>query len=1318
MKDPAAFPKFRLSLLGRMELAGRDGVIHLPSKKLSGLLAYLACTGKPQSRGKLATLFWGSHYETHARLNLRQALFRLRRILGQDTVLNNDEEVWLASGTIECDVARFKALIADASDTSLAKAIDLYRGPLLADLNIAEDAWSDWCVAEREWLDRTALDAMVHDGLRMLQSGNARTALEVANRAIAMNALREDAHRLMVQGLAATGRKAEALKHYEDLVSLLRRELRTEPDAATQSLIAELRSAKIVDTPRKEGELFAPAHDPSEADLAATVSGGKQPRSQGLSSGLEQRQMTIMVCSMTVSAPSSASLDPEEAHDLVAAFHKLIADHVARFDGFIAHHLSYGATVYFGYPAAHEYDAERAVHAGLAILDAVATLDVPAGSKIAASAGIATGLVVIGQRPGTAARRQPVVTGDTPILAAALQARAAPGKVVVAAGTRQLIGQMFDCRKLGAIEVNGHLPLAEVWQVCGETIGVSRYEARRKAPQSPLVGRQEEMELLLRRWDQAMADTGRVVLISGEPGIGKSRLAESLITKLESEAHECFRFFCSPNHVHSALYPFVAQLQRDANFEQGSDVTASLDKLEAQLKSVTANPAREAALIAELLGMSTDGRYPASTASPREKREMTLGALLSRIEGSAKLGPVLIVFEDIHWIDPTSLDLLERIVTRASQRPLLLLVTSRPHFLPSWIGQSHVMMLSMNRLGPTESAGMIRDIALGKALPEAIVDQVLSHTDGVPLFIEELTYALLESGLLREAEDEHVTEGPLPLAIPTTLQASLLARLDQLGAGKDVAVVGAAIGREFSHELIAAVSTLAPTDLEAALDRLTASGLVSRHGTFPNTSYVFKHALVQDVAYATMVKSRRRQVHASIAEAMIERIQAFAENQPEIIAHHLTEAGLAVAAIDYWVNAGQLAHARWANSEAASFFERALRITETFTETRERLEQAVDLCFALKTSLTPLGQFGRIITCLRKAESLARKLDDRRRLCQFSVHMCQTLSLTGHAKDAAVAGQDALALAESLEDVPLQAEAALFLGTARFSMLDHRSAEHQFLKVLQLLDDELSLEQFSLAGFPAVTANGFLTRIYADQGKFKHGIRHGEEGIRLAEAVDHPYSLAIACWCLADLLTTKGDLKQAVGLLERGLHVAREWNLPFLVAGNSGSLGYVYTLLGRADEGLPLLEQTLDVFEKMGHRLAQSLFLAPLGEAYLLAGRSAGAREFAEQALKLARDSGQRSGEAGALHLLGEIIAETESVGHAESHFRDALTLAGELKMRPLAARCHHGLGKLYLLTNQPDRAHEEFAAAIATYRELDMRFWLEQANAESHQRQ
>ncbi|MGH8430404.1 MAG: AAA family ATPase, partial [Solimonas sp.] len=464
-----------------------------------------------------------------------------------------------------------------------------------------------------------------------------------------------------------------------------------------------------------------------------------------------------MVCTMVGEGPP----DAEEMHGLIAAFQKRVADTVALFDGFVAQYQGNGVLVYFGYPAAREHDAERALRAGLAIVEAV-------GAR--ASIGIATGLVVFGEKP------ERVAIGEAPGLAARLQVAAAPGEIVIEASTRRLVGRMFDCRALDADKVRGLAQPVEAWRVLGETAGVSRFEAWRAGALSPLVGRQEQIDLLLRRWERAKLGEGRVVLLSGEPGIGKSRIAESLLARLESEPHARLRYFCSPHHAHSPLYPVIAQLERAAHFGPDSDAGAKLDELEALLEPTSRNVPRDLALIADLLSVPMDGRYPALAVSPQQKREMTLAALLDQLDGLAAQDPVLIVFEDVHWIDPTSLDLLDRTIARAANRPVLLVVTCRPEFQPTWIGEPHVTLLPLSRLGRSDSTAIIGSVAGGKALPHAVIAQILARADGVPLFIEELTSSLLESGGLRETANAYALDGPLPeLAIPTTLQASLTA---------------------------------------------------------------------------------------------------------------------------------------------------------------------------------------------------------------------------------------------------------------------------------------------------------------------------------------------------------------------------------------------------------------------------------------------------------------------------------------------------------------------------------------------------------------
>jgi class 3 adenylate cyclase/DNA-binding SARP family transcriptional activator len=1335
--DTSPPPVFRLSLLGGFALTGPDGPVDLPSKKLAGLLAYLALVGPdPQSRERLVTLFWGSHFEAQARQNLRKALSRLRRVLGQDAFVSVREAISLAPGVVACDAVRLQSLIRDTGRASLAEAALLYKGPLLSDVSIAEDAWTEWLDIQRRHIENLALDAMVSLGEQELQAGNHEQALAAASRAVAVNELREDAHRVIVQTLAAAGRKAEALKHFQDLAALLKRELDTEPDTATKELVGALGTqppARLqnVDEITKPATPEPDHPPPAAADVMRDSHHGITSRSHGsqsdeansaaqAGSSPERRQLTVMVCNMVGSAPPSADLDPEELSDRIAPFHKMVTDLAARFKGFAAQYSSDGVVVYFGYPSANEHDAEQAVRAGLVIIDSIRKLKSFGDGPLQARAGIATGQVVVGEQPGIANVRQRVAIGEAPNLAAQLQAAAAPGQVLIAASTRRLVGRMFDCRAVGGDELRGFLSPVEAWQVRGEAVGVSRFDARRAGELSPLVGRQEEMELLLRRWEQAKLGEGRVVLLSGEPGIGKSRLAESLLHSLADEPHARLRYFCSPHHTHSPLYPFIMQLERAASFESGESVETRLDKLEALLKPAARNVPQDLALIAELLAVPLHGRYPAVDVSPQQKREMTLNTLLDQFDGVTAMSAALIVVEDIHWIDPTSLDLLDRMIARADDRPVLLIVTFRPELQPTWVGQPNVTMLPLSRLGRRDSAGIVGGVARGLAMPRTVVEQVLAHTDGVPLFIEELTRALLESAVLRETTDAYVLDGPLPpLAIPTTLQASLVARLDRLTAGKEVAQIGAAIGREFSHELIAPVSGLAPEDLDTALEQLTSAGLITRRGTPPAATYSFKHALVQEAAYATLLRSRRRQLHASIANVLVDQYPAMVERLPEVVARHFAEAGAAEEAVGYWRTAGQIATARSANHEAVKFFEQALRALDELPESRPVLEQGFDIRLDLRRVLIQLGEVRRVLEQLRQAETLAEKLNDdyrRGRVCAFMTNVHGQL---GELDEPLAWGRRALAIARTLRSPELR-----ILTTTFLEMVHYYRGEYS--RVVELATENLAsvpadqvFAHFGATGPASVFDRHCLVMSLAQLGRFAEATKYETEAIRLAESIDHAFTRALAHFPSHTHEAVKGDWVTASARLEHEIAMLRANDLVLLLPTSVACSTWVLAQVGQADEALTRLRESERLLEReisTGYVPYHGWSYHALGRACLLLDRLDEAEMLARRALEC---STQQPGFAAhATHLLGDIASHPGCFAPqvAEAHYGQALVLGKQRDMRPLMAQCHFGLGKLYLRTGEPKRAYKQLGTATAMYRDMDMQFWLGQAEAEVRQ--
>nr|WP_283814628.1 adenylate/guanylate cyclase domain-containing protein [Bradyrhizobium australiense] len=624
----------------------------------------------------------------------------------------------------------------------------------------------------------------------------------------------------------------------------------------------------------------------------------------------ERRQLTVMFCDLVNSTVLSARLDPEDMRDVLRVYHDGCASIVKRFEGFVAKYMGDGVLVYFGYPHAHEDDAERAVRAGLALVETIGAtaLPLPGELKLQMRVGIATGLVVVGDLIGSGAAREEAVVGETPNLAARLQGLAAPNSVVIATDTRRLTGGLFEYCDLGPATLKGFADPVRAWQVVGPSAIESRFEALHAAgTTTPLIGRDEELELLMRRWQQAKGGDGRVVLLSGEPGIGKSRVTEAIEERLSGEAHIRMRFFCSPYHGEAALHPIVSQLEHAAGFERDDNAESRLGKLEAILAPSTKTMKQATALLADLLSIGGD-RYPPPNLDPQRRKEGTLKALFAQLAGLAADRPVLMVFEDVHWIDPISLELLELTVERISSLRVLLVITFRPEFQSPWTGDAHVTTLALNRLGRQHGAELVKCLTGNKQLPSAILDQITAHADGVPLFVEELTKAVLESGLLGDAGDRYVLNGPVPpLAIPTTLHASLMARLDRLAPIREVAQIGAAIGREFSYELLAALVPLPESTLQEAVDRLVHSELVFCRGRPPGATYTFKHALIRDAAYTTLLRSRRQELHARIAQVLEDRFPETVELHPEILAHHWSQAGLVEKAAFYagktWLHA-------------------------------------------------------------------------------------------------------------------------------------------------------------------------------------------------------------------------------------------------------------------------------------------------------------------------------------------------------------------------------------------------------------------------------
>jgi class 3 adenylate cyclase len=863
----------------------------------------------------------------------------------------------------------------------------------------------------------------------------------------------------------------------------------------------------------------------------------------------ERRQLTVMFCDLAGSTALSARLDPEDMRQVIRAYQDACSGVVARYDGFEAKFMGDGILAYFGFPHAHEDDAERAVRAGLEIVETVGTLETRASDTLHVRIGIATGLVVVGDLVGQGAAQERAVVGDTPNLAARLQALAEPDSVVVASATRRLLRGRFRLRDLGRHAVKGLRESVEVWVAEGVSSSDSRFEAEQTARLTGFVGREAESTLLRERQRQAWQGEGQIALISGEAGIGKSCFSAWLAEQVADEPHTRLRYQCSPYHRDSALHPFVQQLQRAARIAPDESPERKLDKLEAILGLATARTQEIAPLIASLLSIPLGNRYPPLSLLPAQQRRQTLSALLDQLEGLATQRPVLMLFEDVHWADATSLELLNLAIERIRRLPIMLLITFRPEFEAPWAGLPDVTTAALGRLDRNQAEMMVERVTGGRKLPAEVMALIVAKTDGVPLFVEELTKNMLESGLLIEDGNDYRLEGPLPpLAIPSTLQDSLMARLDRLGTAKEIAQIGAAIGREFSYALLNAVAGRDESSLHAALAQLEDAELLLRAGVPPDARYSFKHALVQDTAYESLLKSRRQALHRRIALTLEERFPALAEAEPEILARHFSHAGLVEKACLYYERAGDRAVARWAYAEAFAHFDAALKEARQLPagEDRSRRELAVLLKQGPAILIFKGLQGLEVEQVYQRAYEIAEASDDRYGLFKalwglwFYANVNRKTAMARDRAEQLVAlGQRSGDEALFLEAMHCRWSTAFFRGDIARLLADAREGVRHYDR-----------ERHSRLGAefgghdPGVCAYTVLGLGLAQFGSPRRAKDSIDRGVALGEMLNNPTSLSFACMNAMTAYQIIGDRGAVSRLAQRMIELADQFNLP------------------------------------------------------------------------------------------------------------------------------------------------------------------------------
>jgi len=995
----------------------------------------------------------------------------------------------------------------------------------------------------------------------------------------------------------------------------------------------------------------------------------------------ERRQLTVMFCDLVGSTALSARLDPEDLREVIDGYHRTVGEIIAGFDGFVAKYMGDGVLVYFGYPRTHEDDAERAIRAGLGLIDAVSHLEI-SFAELRARIGIATGLVVVGDLIGEGWAQERSVVGATPNLAARLQAVAEPNAVVIASSTRRLVGDLFEYRDLGAVELKGIDAPIPAWQVLHPSVVANRFEALRGSTLSPLVGRDDEIDLLLRRWTRAKSGDAQLVLIVGEPGIGKSRIVAELAERLNAEPHIRLRYFCSPYHQNSPLFPFIEQLGHAAGFVRDDPPAVRLEKLEALLARAMP-PDEDVAILADLLSLPASERLPLPGVSPQRKKERTFDALIRQLGGLARQQPVTLVFEDAHWIDPTSRELLDVIVERVHSLRVLLIVTFRPEFQVPWTGQPQVSMLALSRLDRRDQTDLVKHIAGGKALPDDVIDHIVNRTDGVPLFVEELTKSVLESGLVREERDRYVLDAALPpFMIPTTLHDSLMARLDRLAPVRHLAQIGAAIGREFSYALLRAVSRLPEDELQAALARVVASELVFQRGTPPEAIYAFKHALVQDAVHGTLLRNVRRQLHAQIAEALEAHSPELMNTQPELFAQHYEEAGLVEKSAAYWGKAGQRSAARSAMAEAATQLQRGLDQLALLPNNHERQRQELEFWCALGAVLQVVKGFAAPESgnTYNRARELWEQLGSPSEFLQVPFGQSLYHMNRGELDLALRFDEDLLRLSRQRNDsaglvLSHQSFGRNLLFSGRFD--SSRSHLEEALALYSPIFHRRLPHQMGTC--PDVASRAFLGNVLFCLGYPDTALARSDEAIAEARRLAHPPSLALSLSIGSRLLSLVGDnvaLEQRAGEL---IAVANEQGFPYWRALGTAFRGWVLVKTGDSAQGISLLRSGWTAYRATGSEAWTPHIIALLAEACETTGQIEEALILMDEALRIVEGTGERWFAAELNRCKGQMLQRQGHPGTAEELYRKALSIAQQQGAKFWELRAAVSLAKLRL---------------------------------------
>ncbi len=1057
-----------------------------------------------------------------------------------------------------------------------------------------------------------------------------------------------------------------------------------------------LRAITSLNVDENQGEPTAPILPPLDAQ-------------QTEEAGAERRQLTVMFCDLVGSTALSERLDPEELRDILARYQKTCNGIVENFQGCIARYVGDGLLVYFGYPVAHEDDASRAVYAGLEIIESMHVINEKnenSSIELAVRIGIATGLVVVGDIGTGAEREKMAVVGDTPNLAARLQGQADSNTMVISESTQQLVEGLFEYKKLPVVQLKGISNAVQSYLIVAQSAASNRFEAQATLGLATLIGRDEEIGLLMRRWRQASEGESQLVLLSAEPGFGKSRVIKSFRDSAEPVPQQKILYFCSPFHTNSAFYPVIDQLERGLRFDHKDDSKQKVDKLIAVLGDLELSSTDILPALASLLSLPANEHDTTQTQDPQNLKNKILEALVMLVDAMASIGPVLMVVEDAHWIDPSTIQFLTLLIERLDKQQFMLVVTHRPEFEPPWSRYSQATLLQLNRLSRKDCEMLLINVCGGKMLPEEVVEQIISRTDGVPLFVEEFAKALLGSSLLEDKGDVYTLEGsPSSLEIPVTLNDSLMARLDRLPKAKNVAQLAATLGRFFSYQLIEAVSETDSATLDIALSELVSAELILQRGLASDMSYEFKHALVRDAAYQSLLKSFRQQIHQRVAEVLEEQFPEITDTQPELLAYHYSEAQIKENAVEYWLKAGLQASAKSANIEAVAHLTTGLEMIAQTPDSTQRTRRELDLYLAIGPPLMSTKGFAAIESeqAYTRAHELCKQVGTAQELFTVTWGLWLFNQQLGELELARKLADDLLSIAEGMNDKGSQLQAHHAAWTTAYRMGDFTAAilNTDQGSALYLFEEHRDHARRFGGHDPGVCALWHSAKCSWFLGYPDHALAQAKSSIALARKLSQSFSIALASTFAAFVHQYRNEFDQVRELTESLQLFCEEHRVaPQCVIAAKILHGWALAAGGQTDKGWSCILEGLDSFRSTRTKAHGPYLLILFADICARTGQAEKGLEVISEARNLLEYSKERTIEAEIYRLEGDLrLLASASEAAAEKCYQQAMLVAQRQQAKSLELRIASSLARLW--QNQGKRS-EALALLTPIYQWFD----------------